>query len=478
MIRRYAAVLRWSLAAADIALALLVVVGAATLRFGQGSGWPLEQPDALSDATLALPDPKLAVAVFIGMWIAVLWMFGMYRSRARWTRRSDVATVLRATLVQLVATLSLLWIFKLPDVSRLLLAVIFPAMAIAAIGIRIVVRQILVMARDYGRNVRYMLVLGAGPRAKAFADLVENHAELGLVVIGHLKADPSDAGVVLDRPLLGMIDDLEQVLHSQIVDEVAVCLPFAMEELIEQVALVCEQEGKVVRMPVAPMERLLTNGRLESIDGVGVYSLANGPDRAISLALKRVMDLVGAVLLMVLLSPVLLVLAIAVKLDSKGSVLFRQERVGLHGRSFNVIKFRSMCTDAEEKLPELRDQNEVNGHAFKLADDPRVTRIGRFLRRSSLDELPQLANVLRGQMSLVGPRPPLPSEVANYDTWHRRRLSMKPGMTGLWQVCARHSPEFDNWVAQDLEYIDTWSLWLDFKIMARTVPAVLSGTGR
>ena len=478
MIRRYAAVMRWSLAAADIVLALLVVVGATNFRFGQGSGWPLYQSPGVSDQDLALPDPKLAVAVFIGMWIAVLWMHGMYRSRARWTRRSDVATVLRATVVQLVATLSLLWIFKLPDVSRLLLAVVFPSLAFAAIGIRIVVRQILVLARDHGRNVRYMLVLGAGPRAKAFADLVERHAELGLVVIGHLKADPSDTGVVLDRPLLGMIDDLEQVLHGQIVDEVAVCLPFSMEDLIEQVSQLCEQEGKVVRMPVAPMERLLTNGRLESIDGVGVYSLANGPDRAIGLALKRTMDVVGASVAMIILSPVLALLAIAIRLDSEGPVLFRQERVGLHGRSFNVLKFRSMCNDAEDQLPDLRDQNEINGHAFKLADDPRVTRMGRFLRRSSLDELPQLVNVLRGQMSLVGPRPPLPTEVANYDTWHRRRLSMKPGMTGLWQVGGRHSPEFDHWVAQDLEYIDSWSLWLDFKIMARTVPAVLGGTGR
>jgi exopolysaccharide biosynthesis polyprenyl glycosylphosphotransferase len=356
--------------------------------------------------------------------------------------------------------------------------VLFPSLALTAIGIRIAVRQILVLARDNGRNVRYMLVLGAGPRAKAFADLVEGHAELGLVVIGHLKADPSDTGVVLNRPLLGMIDDLEQVLHSQIVDEVAVCLPFSMEDLVEQVILLCEQEGKVVRMPMAPMERLLTTGRLESIDGVGVYSLANGPDRAIGLALKRVLDVVGAALLMVLLSPVLVILAIAIRLDSKGPVLFRQERVGLHGRSFNVLKFRSMCADAEDQLQDLRQHNEINGHAFKLAVDPRVTRMGRFLRRSSLDELPQLANVLRGQMSLVGPRPPLPSEVANYDTWHRRRLSMKPGMTGLWQVRGRHSPEFDHWVAQDLEYIDSWSLWLDFKIIARTVPAVLGGTGR
>jgi exopolysaccharide biosynthesis polyprenyl glycosylphosphotransferase len=429
LIRRYAAVLRWSLAVADTALALLVVIVATTLRFGQDSGWPL-------DEARSLPDPKLAVAVFIVMWIAVLWMHGMYRSRARWTIRSDIATVLRATLVQLVATLSLLWLFKLPDVSRLLLGVIFPALAIAAIGIRIAVRKTLVLARDNGRNVRYMLILGAGPRAKAFADLVENHAELGLVIIGHLKADPSDIGSVLNRPVLGMIDDLEQVLHGRIVDEVAICLPFSMEEMIEQVALLCEQEGKVVRIPVAPMGRLLSTGVVESIDGVGVFSMANGPDRAISLALKRVVDVVGASVLMIVLAPVAALLAIAIKLDSSGPVVFRQERVGLHGRCFSVLKFRSMCSDAEQQLEELREHNEINGHAFKLAADPRITRVGRFLRRSSLDELPQLMNVLRGQMSLVGPRPPLPSEVANYDTWHRRRLSMKPGMTGLWQVRA------------------------------------------
>ncbi len=471
MIRRYAALFRWTLAVADIVLAVIVVVGATNLRFGKTSGWP-------PDVTTALPDPNLAVAVFVAMWIGVLWIHGLYRSRVRWTRRSDLTAVMRATLVQLVLTLSLLYALKLPDVSRLLLVVVFPALAAAAIGIRIVIRQLLVFARDHGRNVRYMLVLGANSRAQAFADLVESHPELGIVVIGHLKADPSDGGVVLKRPLLGMLDDLMPVLHSEIVDEVAVCLPFSMEDLIEESVYICEQEGKVVRMPVAPIERMLTTGRLEAIDGIGVYSLANGPDRAVGLLVKRLVDIVGATLLMVILSPAILVLALAIKLDSHGPVFFRQERVGLHGRIFNVVKFRSMCVDAEDQLEKLRKRNEINGHAFKLDNDPRTTRVGRFLRRSSLDELPQLWNVLRGQMSLVGPRPPLPTEVANYDVWHRRRLSMKPGMTGLWQVGARHSQEFDHWVEQDLEYIDSWSLWLDFKIIARTVPAVLGGTGR
>ena len=471
MIRRYAAALRLTLVAADALLALAVVVGATNFRFGQAVGWP-------TDVVESLPDPNLAVAVFVAMWIAVLWMHGLYRSRVRWTRRGDVAAVLRAALIQLALTLSLLYVLKLPDVSRLVLIVAFPSLVVAAIGIRILVRQVLILARDNGRNVRYMLVLGANARAKAFADLVECHAELGLVVIGHLKADPSDGGVVLDRPLLGMIDDLEEVLHSQIVDEVAICLPFSMEELIEQTARVCEEEGKVVRMPVTPVDRVLTAGRLESIDGVGVYSLANGPDRAVGLLLKRIVDVAGATVLMIVMAPVMAALAIAIKRDSEGPVFFRQERVGLHGRAFMLVKFRSMCLDAEDQLDDLRDDNEINGHAFKLDNDPRTTGFGRFLRRSSLDELPQLWNVLRGQMSLVGPRPPLPSEVANYDAWHRRRLSMKPGMTGLWQVGARHSPEFDRWVEQDLDYIDSWSLWLDFKIIARTLPAVLGGTGR
>jgi exopolysaccharide biosynthesis polyprenyl glycosylphosphotransferase len=471
MIRRYAAVLRLTLVAADILLALAVVVGATNVRFGQASGWP-------TSVSESLPDPNLAVAAFVALWIAVLWMHGLYRSRVRWTRRGDVAAVLRAALIQLALTLSLLYVFKLPDVSRLVLVLVFPSLAVAAIGIRILVRQVLIFARDQGRNVRYMLVLGANARAKSFADLVESHAELGLVVIGHLKADPLDGGVTLDRPLLGMVDDLEEVLHSQIVDEVAICLPFSMEELIEQAARLCEEEGKVVRMPIAPVERILTAGRLESIDGVGVYSLANGPDRAVGLLIKRLVDIAGATVLMVCLAPVVSLLAIAIKRDSKGPVFFRQERVGLHGRSFMLVKFRSMCLGAEDQLGDLREDNEINGHAFKLNHDPRTTRVGRFLRRASLDELPQLWNVLRGQMSLVGPRPPLPSEVANYDTWHRRRLSMKPGITGLWQVGARHSPEFDHWVEQDLDYIDRWSLWLDFKIIARTLPAVLTGTGR
>ena len=206
-----------------------------------------------------------------------------------------------------------------------------------------------------------------------------------------------------------------------------------------------------------------------------VFSLVSGPDRALALTAKRLLDIGVAAVGLVVLSPVLLAVAVAIALDTGRPILFRQDRIGLHGRPFRVLKFRSMSRDAEELQAELEHRNEIKGRAFKLTDDPRVTRVGRFLRRTSLDELPQLLNVLRGEMSLVGPRPPLPGEVDGYDLWHRRRLSMKPGITGLWQVRARREPEFDRWVAADLEYIDRWSLWLDVKILARTIPAALEG---
>ncbi len=269
--------------------------------------------------------------------------------------------------------------------------------------------------------------------------------------------------------------DLESALHERIVDEVAICLPFSQWEQIDAITGICEEEGKIVRIPIDVLDRAISAGRVEDLDGTPVFSLVSGPDRALALAAKRLLDVLGAVVGLVVLSPVFAAIAVAIKSGGVGPVLFRQERVGLHGRPFRVVKFRTMAVDAEARRSELAAGNQLSGPVFKMERDPRVTRAGRFLRRTSLDELPQLWNVLLGQMSLVGPRPPLPDEVAAYDLWHRRRLSMKPGMTGLWQVRARRDPEFDHWVEADLEYIDRWSLWLDVQILFRTIPAALEG---
>ena len=196
------------------------------------------------------------------------------------------------------------------------------------------------------------------------------------------------------------------------------------------------------------------------------------------LAAKRTLDVFGAALGLVLLSPLMVAVAVLILVADGRPILFRQQRVGLDGRRIMVSKFRTMVRDAESRMADLRPRNEIRGHGFKITDDPRLTRIGRFLRRSSLDELPQLWDVLLGDMSLVGPRPPLPEEVAGYAAWHRRRLTVKPGITGLWQVSARREQEFDRWVVWDLAYIDAWSFWLDLRIIVRTLPAVLALEGR
>ena len=243
-------------------------------------------------------------------------------------------------------------------------------------------------------------------------------------------------------------------------------------------AAVANTQGKTVRIPVDMFRGVAAQQRLDSIGGAPVLSLVAVPDSPVSTATKRMVALVGAGAALLIAGPVMVVLALLVKAQDGGPAIFSQTRVGQNGRTFKLHKFRSMVVDAEAKLAELQHLNEREGPTFKVTDDPRITRIGRFMRATSLDELPQLLNVIKGEMSLVGPRPPLPSEVHAYDPWHRRRLSMKPGITGLWQISARDDPGFDSWVEMDLAYIDNWSAAEDLRILARTVPAVLKLTGK
>jgi exopolysaccharide biosynthesis polyprenyl glycosylphosphotransferase len=321
-----------------------------------------------------------------------------------------------------------------------------------------------------------MLVAGTGAFAQDFADRVEGHAGLGMRIIGHLLA-PGEPEPVVTRPVLGTIDQIDEIFHSRVVDEVAVCLPASASRYLEPITGLAAGEGKTVRVAVDPVEEVLPGAVQEEFDGFVVRSVVNDGHREVGLIVKRAIDIVGSLVGLVVLSPLLVGVTVVMRLADGGPILFRQTRIGLHGRPFTIYKFRTMVVDAEDRLAEVRHLNERNGAAFKAANDPRVTRIGRWLRRTSIDELPQLWNVLVGSMSLVGPRPPLPHEVAEYDVWHRRRLSMKPGITGLWQVEARHEPDFDRWVEHDLLYIDGWSIWLDIKILARTLPSLLAHGG-
>lgn len=466
MIRRHLTALRLGLLAADALSALALFVALSIVRFG--SDW-------LAVWQRVGVDAMILAAIWAVVWVTALWLMDLYRLRGRWSIRSEARAVLQAGMLIAVATFSALFLFKLPDVSRLFLLILFAAQVLVTFTMRLAIRWSLGRLRDRGYNTRYLLVIGTGASARRFADRVERHRELGIRVLGHLSVGDHAPTAVGRRPVLGSVDDVEDILHSHVVDEIAICLPAEHVTLIEPIARLCEEEGKIVRIPVDELGLTLSGARLEEFDGIPILSLVYGPDRAVALVTKRLIDIGIATVGLVLLSPFFLLIGLwVVALDGR-PVFFRQVRVGLHGRPFLVVKFRTMVPDAEARLADLADRNEIKGHAFKVTDDPRQSRTGRILRATSIDELPQLWNVVRGEMSLVGPRPPLPSEVEGYDLWHRRRLSMKPGITGLWQVEARREEDFDRWVELDLAYIDRWSVWLDLKIMARTIPAMLQG---
>lgn len=452
---------------------MALFVGLSVVRFGS-PGWR-------ETWAAAGVHPFVAAGMYGFALVSALWLQGLYRLRTRLSIRREVIDVLFALLFLSVVVFTTLYLFKLPNVSRLFLLLLFSSQTVLTLLSRASIRALFVRLRTRGYNSRYMLIVGANPAAEAFADSVADHAELGLRPIGYLRGphDPADgAGPSLHRPILGGVDDIQEILHGTVVDEVAICLTLEDWPLVEPITRLCEDEGRVVRIPVTEATLIIPGGRVEEFHGMSILSLVYGPDRILGIATKRLIDIVVAVVALVVLSPFLLLVAALIRLRDGPPFLFRQERVGLHGRPFLVTKFRTMVHDAEAMLTDLEAENEVRGQAFKMTDDPRLSRSGGWLRRTSIDELPQLWNVLRGEMSIVGPRPPLPAEVDGYDIWHRRRLSMKPGITGLWQVAARRDPDFDRWVRIDLDYIDHWSLWLDLKIVARTIPAMLTQEGR
>jgi exopolysaccharide biosynthesis polyprenyl glycosylphosphotransferase len=281
----------------------------------------------------------------------------------------------------------------------------------------------------------------------------------------------------LGLPVLGSADDLPRILQDEVVDEVIFVLSRRQLEEFEESFLLCSELGIRARVALY-FPHMKARVVLEELEGIPLLTFTNTPGAPFPIFVKRLLDLSVSLTGLIVLSPVLLATALLIAVSSRGPVLYRQVRCGLNGRRFTLYKFRTMIEGADAQLDAVAHLNEVSGPAFKARRDPRVTWVGRILRRLSIDELPQLVNVLRGNMSLVGPRPPLPDEVARYERWQLRRLSMKPGLTGLWQVSGRAGlDDFARWIALDLAYIDQWSLWLDLKILLKTIPAVLSARG-
>ena len=418
------------------------------------------------------------VVITIPAWIRLMSADGVYANFRTKLFIEICWRVLRTGVASLFVLGSGVFILKMELTSRMYVAVF---VAVALFGLffsKAVWRWFLDYISRQGYNLTNLLIVGTGKRAQEFIRLVHAHANWGLKIVGLVDDDPKFLGkTVLGYPVIGRIRDIPRILRDHVVDRVIFVVPRLWLNRIEDALLHCEREGVSTGITVDLFKLKLSKLEVSTFANIPLLISQTSRAKEWQLFLKRISDVAASHFLIVLLSPMFIFAAIAVRLDSRGPVFFRQVRSGRNGRKFTLIKFRSMHQGAEMRKRELEKQNEMNGPVFKIRRDPRVTRFGRFMRKLSIDELPQFFNVLKGDMSLVGPRPPLPAEVEMYETWHRRRLSMKPGITCIWQVSGRNKIDFDRWMEMDLQYIDNFSLWLDFKILVRTVFVVVTGYG-
>jgi exopolysaccharide biosynthesis polyprenyl glycosylphosphotransferase len=413
-------------------------------------------------------------------WHWILSLCGQYRSQRLARRWSMIGDSVQATTL---ASVFLVIPAKLCQISLITPLFIFLFWIFASVlvaGTRALIRSGLEMTRLRGRNLRYILILGTNRRAVEFARRVEAKPELGYRVIGFVDDRWHENGPLeLRYPLCSDFKDLYEYLRRNVVDEVANYLPLrSFYERASNIAAVCEQHGILMRFDPDIFDLKIAHASTEELDGDAHITAHSSMLDSWPTLLKRALDVVVSLALLIILAPLLAAIALLVKVTSDGPVLFRQKRLGVNKRGFFIYKFRTMVPNAEKLLPGLASLNEAAGPVFKIRNDPRMTSVGRLLRRTSLDELPQLFNVLQGDMSLVGPRPlPLRDYEGFSEDWQRRRFSVRPGITCLWQVKGRSNIDFDHWMKLDLEYMDQWSIWLDLKILAQTIPAVLKGSG-
>jgi exopolysaccharide biosynthesis polyprenyl glycosylphosphotransferase len=434
------------------------------------------------------PNYTIVLLLIVIIWYLTLNGFNSYASYRKQGLGEILWKVFKAVTTGLLTLTLCLFIFKITDISRLLLGMFYLINLAVLGGVRIAVFNILTAVRKKGLNFRNILIVGTRQRAKEVIDAIHDHVGAGYNIIGCLGLDHRHIGMPVHKgvKIIGRIEELEKILLHQVVDELIFSMQLGHIDEVDRYITVAEKLGVPVR--IVPDWQLhclkshpdITSINIEEFMDIPTMTLRTTPLNQGKLFVKQFIDYTIAAVTLVPLLPAFLLIAAGIKLVSTGPVFFRQQRCSLYGRTFTVYKFRTMKVDAETRRKELEGFNEADGPVFKMRRDPRIIPfIGSFLRKTGLDELPQLINVLRGEMSLVGPRPPLPAEVENYDMWQRRRLSMKPGITCLWQITpCRNDVCFEDWMNMDLSYIDNWSLLLDFKILFKTARVVLTGAGR
>ncbi|MBD3275799.1 MAG: exopolysaccharide biosynthesis polyprenyl glycosylphosphotransferase [Candidatus Marinimicrobia bacterium] len=426
----------------------------------------------------------LIILFLLFAWNRIFIIFGLYESRRMSAKKDEILDILKSVAT---GTLVIYVVGLLADISLItpqFILLFFVLASALNIAVRMGMRFFLKLLRERGRNIRYITIIGTNERALKLAEDLRCRPELGYHVNGFVDEEWAGSKEVTKAgyTIVSSLNEFPQYLRDNVVDEVAVTLPVrSYYEESSKIVRYCQEQGINIRVLPDVYARQTNgnngNGKLKQYQDLNIGLVEKKVDGA-SLLIKRMMDLFLSFTAIIALSPLFIAIAAAIKITSRGPVFFIQERVGLRKRHFKLFKFRTMVQDAEEKIRELEEQNEMDGPVFKIKDDPRITKVGKFLRKTSLDELPQLFNVLKGDMSLVGPRPlPIRDYNGFSKDWHRRRFSVKPGITCLWQTSGRNDISFERWMELDMKYIDEWSLVLDMKILIKTIPAVLDGSG-
>lgn len=415
-----------------------------------------------------------------GIMIGAVVLFtirGLYKIRLTGTWLQQVVNIITSSTIGVAILITYYFVYQPQGNSRLFVIFVWIAgMLLLCLG-RLIVSGAMGILYRMGLGETRLLVVGSGRLGKMVMQHIAGNPNLGYNIVGFLHDMSETPGDFGRFKMLGTIDELGNVIRSMWVDEVIIALPAHMHQYAIRSVKLCERLGASFKLIPDLYEMNLSRIDMESIEGIPLIGIKQISLNSVQRLIVRAVDISVALLALLIGSPLWLAIALIIRLTSEGPIIYRSTRIGLKGREFTFYKFRSMYQDADQRLAHLLAQNEAQGAFFKMKEDPRITSIGKFLRKTSLDEIPNLFDVLKGDMSLVGPRPPLPREVEQYEEWQKGRLAIKPGMTGLWQVSGRSNLSFDEAVLMDLYYIENWSMRLYFQILLRTVPAVLFSRG-